>query len=397
MRRYLYALPLVLIAHFAVHAQTTQIIPRETIANTEIGWIRMHTVPGPRKPLKVDDKLYSPEQLSFGDAFATWMQASYLPKGGLGEIRLIVSEKLNAYSADEAGRPQMYGAAAKTYTELKYDAARKMVPATNGHLRWAITANGLEFGEPLMVLNTAADYYFLMPLFGEAVSPTAVDDDSKIRRQYDLSNHPALKRYTTYFNFQLYSSRYASSSNVLMFKDNKIPFVKITRAEYLDKLAAAIERSYAKEKDKETKSWPEGKTRTTALAAVDDRYRRRQGVLQNTRTKYQGRLEEPAAVSSLQPSVIIENSSDVFGDATNAAHMYPVYKVDPETAALAKTAGPQWVVVSWDGNIATDPVAKRLHDAILTNFDFGYLYDFVFDPEKVKGRPYKPLRDPAAK
>lgn len=396
MRRTLYVLLLVVVAQ-AASAQTTQIIPRQSIADTVLGWTRIHTVPGARKPLQVDDKLYSPAQLSFGDAFATWMQASYIPRGGLGEIRVFVSEKLNQYSADDAGKPQAYGAAAKTYTELKYDAAKKMVPATGSSLRWGITANGLEFGEPLQVLNTAADYYFLLPLFRETVSPTAVDDESKIRRRYDLSAHPALTRYITYFNFQLYSSRYASSSNVLMFKDNKVPFVKISRAEYLDKLAAAIERSYVKEKDKETKSWPEGKTRVTALANVEDRYRRRQNVLQSTRTKYQGRLQEPAEVSSLQPSVIIESNTDVFGDAKVSGPLYSIYKVDPEIAALTKSAGPQWIVVTWDGNIDTDPVAKRLHDAILNNFDFGYLYDFVFDSEKVKGRPYKPLRDPAAK
>ena len=394
MRRNLYVLLLALVSQGA-SAQTTQIIPRQQIADTVLGWMRIHTIPAPRKPLQVDDKLYSTAQLSFGDEFATWMQASYIPKGGLGEIRLFVSEKLNQYSANDAGKPQAYGAVARTYVELKYDAAKKMVPATGSSLRWAITANGLEFGEPLPVLNTATDYYFLLPLFRETVSPTAVDDESKIRRRYDLSGHPALARYVTYFNFQLYSSRYASSSNVLLFRDNKVPFVKISRAEYLEKLAVVVERSYAKEKEDETKRWPEGKNRITALAAADDRYRRRQIVLQDTRTKYQGRLQEPAEVSSLQPTVIIEHRPDVFGDASG--RLYPVYKVDPEIAAATKSGGPQWIVVTWDGNIETDPIAKRLHDAILNNFDFGYLYDFVFDPEKVKGRPYKPLRDPAPK
>jgi hypothetical protein len=52
------------------------------------------------------------------------------------------------------------------------------------------------------------------------------------------------------------------------------------------------------------------------------------------------------------------------------------------------------VLVSWDGNIATDPLARRLHEAVLNNFDFDYLYNFVFDPEKVKGQPYKPRRSP---
>ncbi len=64
-------------------------------------------------------------------------------------------------------------------------------------------------------------------------------------------------------------------------------------------------------------------------------------------------------------------------------------------AALATSDAPQWILVLWDGNIATDPIAKQLHDAILNNFNFEYLYDFVFNPEKVKGQP--PLRAPAAK
>lgn len=52
-------------------------------------------------------------------------------------------------------------------------------------------------------------------------------------------------------------------------------------------------------------------------------------------------------------------------------------------------------MVTWSGNLL-QPVAKQLHEAILNNFDFDYLYDFVFNPEKVKGRPYKPRRSPTA-
>jgi len=32
-------------------------------------------------------------------------------------------------------------------------------------------------------------------------------------------------------------------------------------------------------------------------------------------------------------------------------------------AALATSDAPQWILVLWDGNIATDPIAKQLHDA----------------------------------
>lgn len=392
MKRLLYVLPAVLLVHLTAFAQTEHFIPRESFENTVLGWMKVYNFSAPRKPLKVDDKLYSPAQLAFADAFANWIQASYLPKGGLGDVRILVSEKLGQYTATDAARPQAYGALAKTYTELKYDANKKMVPATNSHLRWLIMANSLTFGEPLQVLNTPTDYYFLMPLFGEPISK-GDPDDRQIRERYDLSNHPAVKRYITYFNLQTYSSQYANSSNVLLCRDNKLPFVKVTKAEYLDKLAAAIERKVAKEKEQAIQSWPEGKTRTSALADVDARYQKRTAALQSARTKYQGRLQEIAEVTTLQPDVMLENNPAIFAEASAAGRHYPVYKVDPALAALAKSDQPQWVLISWDGNI-THADAKYMQDAILNNFDFQYAYDFVFNPEKVKGQPYKPLRQP---
>ena len=52
---------------------------------------------------------------------------------------------------------------------------------------------------------------------------------------------------------------------------------------------------------------------------------------------------------------------------------------------------PQWIVVSWTGQL-NEPVVKHLHDAVLTQFNFEYIYNRYFDPEKVKGLPYTPLR-----
>jgi hypothetical protein len=62
---------------------------------------------------------------------------------------------------------------------------------------------------------------------------------------------------------------------------------------------------------------------------------------------------------------------------------------------LAKTGAPQWIVVGWRSNL-NQPSNKRLHDAIVNNFDFEFLYNSFFAPEKVTGRSYAPLRNPAA-
>ena len=52
--------------------------------------------------------------------------------------------------------------------------------------------------------------------------------------------------------------------------------------------------------------------------------------------------------------------------------------------------------VQWD-YYPGDPAEKQQHDAIINNFNFEYVYNFFFAPEKVKGQPYKPMRSPAFK
>ena len=40
--------------------------------------------------MKVDAKLYSANQISICDSLANWIQASYMPKGGLGDVKKAV-------------------------------------------------------------------------------------------------------------------------------------------------------------------------------------------------------------------------------------------------------------------------------------------------------------------
>ena len=65
-------------------------------------------------------------------------------------------------------------------------------------------------------------------------------------------------------------------------------------------------------------------------------------------------------------------------------------------AELCKNDQPQWIVVSWTASV-TEPIGKQLHESVINNFNFEYLYDFFFDPVKVKGKPYQSLRPPLYK
>ena len=89
--------------------------PRQSIEDSVIGWMKVYNFKGVETGMKVDDKLYSANQVSICDSFANWIQASYIPKGGLGDVKKTVSEKLGLYNQYTASLPQSYGAYAKIY------------------------------------------------------------------------------------------------------------------------------------------------------------------------------------------------------------------------------------------------------------------------------------------
>jgi hypothetical protein len=72
---------------------SAQPVSPHSIEDSVLGWMKVYNFKGTKEPLKVDDKIYSAAQLSIGDSIANWIQASYMPKGGLGDVSKAVSEK----------------------------------------------------------------------------------------------------------------------------------------------------------------------------------------------------------------------------------------------------------------------------------------------------------------
>ncbi len=376
-------------------AAFAQPIPRESIEDRTIGWMKSYHFNGAKEPLKVDDKLYSVNQLSIADSLANWMYASYMPKGGLGELKKSVSEKLGLYNQYTAGKPQSYGAYSKTYSELKYDNNKKIVPVTNSHSYWGIFANQVPGDWGVRDICTPTKYYFTMPSGDDEFA------DARITRQLDLSKVLSI---APYISFWVKNMGYGQGmEHVLLCKDNKSPFVNITRGEYLEAWEAGITAYY----NAEAKKIPEReqgiqKRIDAEMKLLNEKVQRFKDGLQANKDKYKNRLGEPA-LTKAQPSIIdLENARDVFTgsylDETQPdSDLVPVYKVDPTVAELCKKDKPQWILVSWDYYPSTDPVQNQQHDAVINNFNFTHVYNFFFYPEKVKGKPYKPLRSPTYK
>ena len=376
------------------NSSSAQPVSRQSIGDSVIGWMKVYHFKGVKESKKVDNKLYSATQLSLCDSFANWMQASYLPKGGLGDVKKAVSEKLGLYNQYTAARPQSYGAYSKTYFELKYNSSHKLVPETNSNIYWGVFANQVPGDWPIRDICTPTQYYFTMP-----TSETEVDDES-IKKILDLTQNENIKPYITFWVKNMGFG--GGSENVLLCKDNVSPFIKITKAEYLQALETAIPGLYEVEKKKIYEAEQGDKQRMIfPLKQLDEKIERFTEGLKKNKEKYKDRMGENATTSK-QPSINdLNNGRDVFSgqyltDPESATAGYPVYKINPAMAELCKKDKPQWIMISW-AYYPVDPTEKQQHEAIINNFNFDYVYNFFFSPEKVKGQAYKPLHSPYTK
>jgi hypothetical protein len=369
-----------------------QPIHPQLIEDSVLGWMKVYHFKGSKEGKKVDHRNYSAAQLSICDSFANWMQASYMPKGGWGDVVRKVSDKMGLYNQHTAGKPQSYGASAKTYNQLKYNASRKVELYTSDHIWWEISANAVP-GWAIPQISINGRYYFTLP--------TALTEitDEEIKKRLDLTKN---KNIEDYISLWQKNEGYGSGrQNVLLCKDNRSPFIKITRGEYFRRLEAAIPFFYQDQKKKifEAEQGVEKRV-ATAMKSLDERIERFKTGLKLNLEKYKDRLQELAMVSTPQPNLNnLEFGRDIFTnqyltDPETNNSKYAIYTIDSAMAADCKKDKPQWILVVWEYYSGASALEKQQHDAIVNNFNFEYVYNFFFAPDKVKGQPYKPLRSP---
>lgn len=370
---------------------SAQAVPSESIEDKELGWIRILNAESTAKPVTVDHRVFSSAQLAVARLFANWMQASYLPKAALGNVFLLRNENLSPYNQNTAARPQSYGNEVRLYTDLKYGANKKIEPATNTHVVWTLEANGF-MGIPADEISTPERYYFTLPTFAQQVFTNR--DGTDLEKAAAVSGHPFLGQFPTFF---LRNSVSGNQRFVLLSKDRRLPWVTLTKGQYLDALAVAIDRKRAAEVKRITEAEQGNQKRIAPwVEQVDALTAKRKTVLAGYREKYKNRLQEVAEVWTDAPSVMLENMTgyDVFENSGFKTRL-PVYTFDPKVIELCKTDAPQWLVMSWTAHL-NDPASAHLHQAVLNNVNFQYIYDYFFDPAKVKGQPYAPLRSISA-
>jgi hypothetical protein len=393
-----------LVATFTAQAQPIYVdrigFKLESIADIDIGWMKIFKHTAPPKGKTLGNRIYSAKQIGYGQQFIEWMQQTYLPKGCLGDIGNYQNEipkfsSTNSKLGNEINKhghalPHMYGASATMYTFLKKDAKGKFVPLFNFAEYWRIDVNQLQYiSSPVSFISSPEEYYFVLPDFSS--NPKGYDADDKA-----ASN---LKGFNSQKNLQAHKHFYIPPRAidvtphylVIMTKDHELPFEKVTIGEFFTQ----VEKQLPRWQKIDPVSAENFALAQKNLARLKEKYRNKWNDIAELKIR-SIEIDLYDFVNAKEDNYDLFDNKDMNGKE-GIYTTFPVLKVKKSTLALCKTDEPQWLVIRWTVGMPNQPFNMHLHESILNNFNFDYVYNYFFDPEKVKGQAYKPLRSPTFK
>lgn len=312
---------------------------------------------------------YTPGKRKLIDTFQGWIQKSYTPIGRLPEPWKIAAPASATNSEQPprwAGLQMMMWRPALTASG-KYTRAQ---PASEETI--SIAANETVGFESAFWFNTTQQFYFTMEVDRDGTLLNAEEN-----KKYGPVVEEVKKKLTTgpdpldpgTFVVLPASGHYI---NVILIPGGKLPVVPVTRGEAL-------------------RVFEEGCRRARATGRQTDYLLTNElKLLSKMRTTYQDSLNEPAVMNVLQVTVYTFDSEFDPFEKKSYKPSFPLYRYAPETVAKCRTDVPQWIVVRFPNQIAGRPDYEAIYKAMTEKFNYAYVYNTFFAPEKVKGQAYRP-------
>ena len=392
----------IFLLNFLAFAMTTQAqvyverigFKLESIADINIGWMKTYNHPNPPTAKTLSNRVYSAKQIGYSQQFVEWMQQSYLPKGCLGDAKYYQNaipkfsgtNSLVGNAIDEhlAALPHLYGTFSRMYMFLKKDESGKFVPQNNFAEYWRIEANQLQYiSMPVSFISSVNEYYFVLPDFrGNSKGYDNKDKAASNFMDFD-------KYFKAYKHFYVPPKIIDDHQQyvVIMTKDNELPFEKITIGEFFtqaekqfsnwQKVSPVSAENFALAQKNLTRLKEEYKLKWNDIAEI--KLSSNQIMLQDF-------------VNAKEGNTDIFDNRDIYGKE-GTIPTFPILKVKKTALELCKTDQPQWLVIRWTMGMPNETYNKYLHESIMRNFNFDFVYNYFFGTNKVS-EGYKPVRLP---
>lgn len=371
------------------HAQLT---PEERIQDSVIGWYSA----APKKatiPQTGEGKTFSVKQQEHLNEIIRWMRQTYTPVGGLGTHKHGYFISAGEYRPIKRYPPHSYGVdfrvwnVSYTYNGRWLDAKGHFKPVSEEYTRFDVEVNTLPGTWPISWINNDDRYVFTWE--EDKTGSNLIGDE---RKKADQKIHPNLYPWLTWQNKQVQS--------IFLVPGNKLPIVAVTKGELLQMAEESYETLL-----KELKMTVEQEFGTSDKEAFERAYQGRKKVMekyllniQKLKTKHSATLNEPAIVSNYSMNIYsFETDPDPFVIrelALNNKDYYRIYKYSKELLQKCKTDQPQWLNISVPYRTKADGNQEyEMYKSVIENFNYEYAYNYFFNPEKVKGKPYTPANE----
>lgn len=363
--------------HISVFAQQT---PEQRIQDSVIGWWNNNQYDNKIKP---SNDPVQKRRIQICDSIVSWVKKSYTPVAGLGTFT-----RYNGSLSFGVSLAVWDVSHEKMWTDEK----GRFKPISEQLTQFAIEANTLPSATPVLFLNHEKDFYFLMEPDGYMTEQT-----TNKRKGYDFKNNPNVNKYIT---------RITNNQNwVILTANNRYPFVPVSIGEFLDRAEASIAKEKILEKEKvdrtfSGKSERDKQSRDEAWALKEKQFSLVLGRINKWRQLYKNRLQEPASFRANNQTLLTgfnDDNIDPFSvrDIEKERKQYNiVYKVAAETVEKTRTDKPQWITVWWPFHgKASGNQLYEMSTAMLENINYEYIYQYFFEPDKVKNKAYKPANE----
>lgn len=383
---------------------------RQSIQNTDIGWIKTVETNGPHKPLSKNNRTYSAGQISEAYQIAQWMQLSFTPRGLLGDLRpsvLIPSATQSVtgkyYDFNEAEKnnlnavPHTYGAYAKLYFLLKKTDKQRFWSQSDNHFLWSIMTNSMELiCKQMVLLSSPEEFYFTMPRYHLGMKGEYDKEHLERDAQYrNFTDSPNLKKYDHY----LVPPKVLDYGTlpyyvVIMTRDGKpLPFEQVTAGELADLLEKRLPMMYNIALNNGTR--------------LDNLMEKAQTGLRLLRKKIKNRENEFIYIRNVGGTQIdilklteIEPGKDIYWlgmeklrqeNRDPRADGFPLLRLKKGVQQALATGQPQWIVFRLMKGIEPENNGEiHMMDHFVSRFNYDYVYQYFFGAQKPTA-PYQPL------
>jgi hypothetical protein len=349
-----------------------QLTAEQRIEDSVIGWwsnTRFDRLKQPTEPLDKKKEVLVNKILE-------WMKKTYTPVAGLGTYNRYINK--SGYGILFEVWDVSHD---KEWTEA--DGKFKPIPEQNRPFWVAVNRTFGSYSIPFLLKDNES--FFTMQPDGFAADNRKMENGKKA----DPRIHPNVYKYITWSN---------SWQTVYLAPKNKLPFVAITKGELLQKAEEGLDKQWTKEVKDVQEKWSDKKTQDEVLAIRKQEIEKYRNNIKQLRDRHQSSLNEPAIIRDMQPTMrSFQLDPDIFtidNFSKDLKEAYEVYKIDAALRAKMESEIPQWVAIAFPfANKEKGNQLFELYTALTENFNYDYVYNYFFDPEKVKGIPYKPANE----